>query len=290
MNLTDILRDHRIPFDISGRNKNRPGWANLKCCFCGRDPYLGINLESLGCSCWNCGPKRITEVLERLTGMPSSELWGILQGLPRNQTIKKKTGGTLVLPNDLGPLQDAHKRYLKKRKFDPDYLVQLWDIQGIGKLGGRLAWRIFIPVHVNGEIVTWTTRRLTNDEPRYISARPEESIIPIDQCMYGIDYCRSACLCVEGCFDVWSLGPGSVSSFGTRVSDAQCECIGRFPLRGILFDAGHGEAAAALRARKLADRLSVMQGTTLRVTLETGNDPASCSASEREEIRKVFRQ
>lgn len=288
MNILDVLRDHRIQFDISGRNKSRTGWVNVKCVDCQRDPYLGINIDTLGCACWNCGPKRIADVLAKLTGMSQSEAITISRGLPRTETITRKERGKLVLPNDLGPLQSPHKRYLANRGFDPDQLVQLWDIRGVGRLGGKLAWFVWIPVYVDGEIVTWTSRRITDQEPRYAAAKPEQSSQPIDSVLYGIDYCRSSILCVEGPLDVLALGPGSVCAFGLRYSARQKETISGFPLRCFLFDSGAEETAAQRRAKQLCDQLSVLPGTTKRIILESGNDPASCSEEEREEIRKMF--
>lgn len=288
MNILDVLTDHRIQFDVSGRGKNREGWANLKCMYCGRDPYLGINIGTLGCSCWSCGRHSIVDVLARLTGMSLSEAITITRGLPRTETIVRKERGKLVLPDDLGPLLPAHKKYLKGRGFDPDQLVQLWDLKGIGRLGGRLAWRIFIPVHVDGEIVTWTTRRMTDDEPRYHSASPAQSTIPIDETLLGIDYCRNSILCVEGPFDCFALGPGSTCAFGLRYSARQKETISGFPLRSFLFDAGVEETAAQRRAKQLCNQLAILPGTTQRIVLDSGNDPASCSKQELEEIRKMF--
>lgn len=288
MNLEEVLRDHRIDFDVSGRNKSRVGWINMKCCYCQRDPYLGYSIEGRAFSCWMCGRHPVAETLQRLTGMSQSEAITISRGLPRTETIARKERGKLVLPEDLGPLLPAHKKYLKGRGFDPDQLVQLWDIRGIGRLGGRLAWFVWIPIYVDGEIVTWTSRRITNQEPRYVSAKPSESTIPIDETLFGIDYCRSSIICVEGPLDVLALGPGSVCAFGLRYSARQKETISGFPLRCFLFDSGAEETAAQRRAKQLCDQLSVLPGTTKRIILESGNDPASCSEEEREEIRKMF--
>jgi len=183
---------------------------------------------------------------------------------------------------------DPHKRYLEKRGFDWKKLVQLWDLQGTGAAGGRLAWRIIIPVYQDNQIVTWMSRRITDQEPRYAAASPSESLVPIDRCVYGIDYCRNSAICVEGSADVWAIGPGACSTFGVRVSHAQTETLSKFPLRCVLFDAGDLERAAQQRAKDLCDKLSIFPGRTVRVILETGKDPGSCSEEEREQLRKEF--
>lgn len=292
MNVLEILDEYRVHYDSSGRGKNRLGWANVRCYDCGRDPYLGISLDSGGASCWNCGRKDLAEVLSNLCSISLHEAIDLCKQVPRSGTVKreKKAGGKLILPKDLGPLQEPHRRYLaEERGLDPDLMVKLWGLQGIGRLGGKLAWRIFIPVYMDGEVVTWTTRRLTNAEPRYHAASPAESIIPIDQCIYGLDYCRTGIALVEGPGDVWAIGPGAGCTFGLRVSDRQLEAVSRLSFRGVLFDAGPGESEAQRRANALARRLSVFEGTTLRITLETGNDPGSCAEWEREEIRRLVR-
>lgn len=290
--IQEIMDEYRVPYDNTGHGKNRSGWLNFRCCYCGRDPYLGYSVDGGGWSCWNCGKHSGAETVSRLTGMSFQDALDACKGQKRNYDVvkeRKRAGGKLILPDDLGPFQDPHKKYLAGRGLDPDLMEKLWGLQGIGRLGGRLAWRIFIPVHVDQEIVTWTTRRLTNREPRYHSATPAQSIVPIDECVYGIDYCRTSIALVEGPGDVWSIGPGAGCAFGLRVSDYQLNTLSRFSLRCLLFDAGAGESEAQRRAKALADRLCVFQGRTLRLTLETGKDAGSCLETEREEIRKLIR-
>lgn len=288
MEMQELLDEYRIPYDTSGRGKNRIGWLNMRCPYCGRDPYLGYSIEGKAFSCWNCGKHSVVETVVLLTGMDHREAIARCKNIPSNYVAREKLTGKLELPDDLGPLLGPHKKYLKSRNLDPDKAESLWNLQGIGRLGGKLAWRIFIPVHVNGEIVTWTTRRLTNVEPRYHSARPEQSKLRIDHCLYGIDYARTSIIVVEGPGDVWRIGPGASCTFGTRVSSAQVERIAEFPVRCFLFDAGARESEAQRRSRELANRVAVMPGQTFRVTLETGKDPGSCDPSELEEIRREF--
>jgi len=42
MELTDLLDSLHVPYH-AGDRYTRPGWINLACVRCGKDPYLGYN-------------------------------------------------------------------------------------------------------------------------------------------------------------------------------------------------------------------------------------------------------
>lgn len=284
-----ILDQFKVPYDDTGRGKNRTGWINLACPWCGRDPYLGIPIGGRVASCWNCGKHNLAETLQALTGLTPSEVYALIGELPKSDLAKKvKPQGSLELPPGIGPMQNVHKEYLRNRGFDPKKLEKLWGIQGTTFLGGHLAWRLFVPVHQNEEVVSWTTRRLNNQEPRYHDAKPSQSIISIKDCIYGVDYCRLSIIVVEGPTGVWTIGPGCCCLFGMRASHAQIQTISRFPLRVICFDAGRREQAAEARAKALCRQLSVFDGETIRIGLESGSDPPTCDPAEIEEIRTRY--
>lgn len=288
MQFHQILDELRVKHDRSGRGKNRPGWTNIKCPFCGRDPYLGIPDNGRVASCWNCGIKSLYEVLIALWATPK-EAQAFLNELPSYKpTQRQKHKGRLILPQGIETLLVAHKFYLRNRGFSPSTLQKLWNIQGIGPLGGYLSWRLFIPVIQNGEVVSWTTRRLDNKEPRYHDAKPEQSTVPIKSTLYGLDYVRSTALLVEGCPDCWAGGPGFVGSFGLRLSDSQSAAFCRLPLRIVLFNSGPMERAAQARARRICRQLACYEGKTIRVTLDSAKDVASADPAEIQELRRKY--
>src|ERR1019366_8053371 len=111
--------------------------------------------------------------------------------------------------------------------YDPEQLVKVWGIQGIG-LATKLMWRLFIPVHLNGEIVSWTTRGITDAEPRYLSAPAECEAIPKAELLYGYDFTRHAIAVNEGHLDVWAIGPGAVGTGGVAYSQEQALLMAKF--------------------------------------------------------------
>jgi hypothetical protein len=289
MDMQSILDTYRVQTDSSGRGKNRSGWINMQCPYCGRDPYLGYSISGRAFSCWACGRQPLAQTLQLLTNLTAAEVYRLIGELPKEEfTPRVKVRGKLWTPPGLGPLLKPHGNYLRGRGFVPKEITKIWGVQGINFLGGPLAWRLFIPIHLDGEIVSWTTRRLDNKEPRYHAAKREQSIYPIEDCIYGIDFARSSCIIVEGPADCWRIGPGAVSCLGVRIGSAQIKTLSRFPLRVVCFDAGAGEDAAKAQARQLCYDLSSFEGTTIQVTLETGKDPATADMAEIEELRRRY--
>jgi DNA primase len=148
-----------------------------------------------------------------------------------------------------------HKRYLEKRGFDPEELVSLWDIRGIGIGPVGLSWRIWIPITYHGAVVSWTARSISEETKRkYRTAQADEERLNHHDLLYGEDYCRNTAVVFEGVFDVWKFGPGAVCTFGTNWSERQLEKLTKFSRVAVCFD---NEATAQRRARKLCDHLSL---------------------------------
>jgi hypothetical protein len=286
MNFTDILTEHRVEY-----HNQRPGWQNFLCPYCQKDPYMGYNQRGRYVHCWNCGRHPIWETVHIITGLGLQECFKLIDELPREiETWEKaRPKGKTTLPPGLDEMGDQHKAYLRTRRFSPPLLRHQYDLRGLGIAAGQLKWRIWIPIYYRSETASWTTRAIGNKEPRYWAATDEQSAIPIENLLYGVDACRSAIILVEGPVDVWAVGPGAAAVMGLRTSPAQLEQISRFPLRVILFDS---EDKAQERAAKLAADLSVFPGVTHQVTLENGKDAAECHTTEmgRSEIQALRKE
>jgi hypothetical protein len=281
MNFTDLCDQHGMDYRVE-----RPGWVNTQCPLCHKRPYLGYNLRGRYANCWSCGRVPMVQVLYFITGLPEAECYRLLGELPRTAEPweKKVAKGTLVRPQGLGELGTLHKQYLRERRFDPDTTVRRYGISAIGILGGMLKWRIYIPVFYKGEEVSWTTRAIGSMLPKYYSASDDQSAIPIDHLIYGIDECQKVIILVEGPVDVWRIGSGAAALLGQRTSPAQLEQLSRFPVRVVCFDS---EPGAQERARKLANDMSVFDGVTHRVELES-KDPGEATHEEIKELRREF--
>lgn len=289
MQFTDILDRFSIPYLSGGHHHCRPGWVQLDCEQCSpswQHWRLGYNIEGHYCSCWQCGFRPVVKVLMELTGQSFHSLKELLSDLDRrrrgsDEEILKRR---LILPEGIGPLHECQKKYLRGRGFDPEHLSKFWGVMGIG-IAARLAWRILIPIHWRGQIVSWTTRAISDSGARYISASPAEERLSAKSLLFAADHARHAILICEGPLDVFKIGPGAVCTFGTSWTKAQVNQMARYPVRTICLDA---EPAAQRRARELCRILNAFPGRTENVVLDTGKDPGNASKQEISSLRKIL--
>ncbi len=287
--IQEILSKLRVPYQEAGHPHVREGWIGVDCPFCGDQSqfHLGINLAGKYAVCWRCGPHRLGDVLMHLSREPWPVVKEWLESMPgavAARSTASKGLGRLVMPPGVEALQRPHRTYLQGRGFDANRLVQFWGIKGIG-VASRLAWSIWIPIHQNGEVVSWTTRTIGNGEPKYMSASPEEERVCHKEILYGVDFAGLGIIVVEGPTDVWAIGPGAVATMGLKYTKQQVLAMSRFAHRTICFD---DEPIAQKQARRLALELQAFPGQTDVVKLETGNDPAEADPEEIEELRQCL--
>lgn len=297
MTILDILEEHNIEFRRHGEHHHSTeGFVNIDCPRCGKDTQsfrLGINLEHNFSTCWVCGFLPLSQIMGEALNVTAKQFLFSYGDYLDVSIVEKKlpTNRKLELPKKLLPtLHSAHRKYLKSRGFDPNELVKLWGIKGIG-LAAHHQWSVFIPVFQHGVLVNWLTRSIAPDAPkRYQMALSTQILVDRENCLLGLDYVRHATVCVEGGFDVFAIGPGSCATLGISYSKEQVLMLSKIPVRGILFDS---ESGAQIQARKLCDELSCFEGATTNIVLETGKDPAECIKTrlgrlEIQEIRKRF--
>jgi len=292
MLLTDALRELSITYKEGGEHYHvTNGWVGIDCPTCSPNSgkfKFGIHPSfPNGGTCWTCGPKNTIGVLSLVASAPPAVVRGILAGLDvAPQKKRKPATGTYSPPYGVEEMGDAHKRYLRKRGFDPEQIEKLWKVQGI-RLHSHLSWRLFIPIYHHSQAVSWTTRATGTKGMRYISSKPEEESIPHRDLLYGSDMAGHSVVIVEGPTDVWRIGPGAVATMGVNYTSAQLRLMAEYPVRAICFDA---EPSAQRRAAKLVSDLRPFSGTTHNIELETGADAAEADPKEIEEIRRVFLQ
>lgn len=286
MTIKEILRDHNVEFaEAGGHHHARPNWLALRLCpFCGsRNYHLGYHLQKNFFNCWKCRGHGVVSTLIRL-GIPYEEANAFSKGrnyLPGEKRIER---GKLSEPPGRGPLMPIHKKYLLGRQFNPELLTTLWGLEGIGKDGGRLSWRIYIPILFQGRRVSWTTRAIGENQPqRYLSAGPEEESLNHKDIVYGLDDCAQSIIVVEGPADAWNIGLGAGCLFGVAYSPAQVLLLSKIPYRYIVFDSSPD---AQRRAANLADELAPFPGETTVVELDA-EDPGKASPKEVRALRAM---
>lgn len=288
MNIHELFEEIGTPIAPDGHHHSTDGWIQLQCPWCetGEAFHLGYNLQYGNLNCWRCGSHSLLEYLVTVTGNSwdaCKEILGSLDRVKLPKIVIEK--GKLHLPKGIGKLKKAHKAYLQRRGFDPKAITRLWKIGGF-TWHKRFAWRLFIPIHFQNEVVSFTTRAIRREEePRYLSAKRQEEAMSHKQLLYGEDMVRYAIIVTEGPLDVWRIGPGAVSTFGMSFNQQQVQRIVKYPLRAICFDA---EKEAQKRAGKLADLIEPFPGRTLMIELE-GKDAADSSEKEILKLRqRVF--
>ena len=287
MKFTEILTEYNIE-TLDDGNATDKGWIQLDCPQCGRDTHkfhLGYNVNGGYFNCWRCGFLPLANTLSELTHLPISKCLNLIKHLEKDTFDRIEYKGKLILPKGIVELMPQHKKYLRKRGFDPYALKRIWNVQAIG-IAAELSWRLFIPITFQGQVVSWTTRTISDNEEltRYISASKKQEAIPHKELLYGEEYLRHAAIINEGPTDAWNIGPGAVCTFGVTFSIAQILKLSKYPVRAVCFD---NSSMAQKRAKKLCDELSVFPGETYNVVLK-GKDPGSASRKEIEKLRKAI--
>lgn len=224
-----------IHFKTGGKNVSR-GWIEINCILPGcadHSEHLGINLKTLKCKCWLCGRKthalHLIEIIEKCqpkialmiakkfsTGLEEDWQW------EENQIQTRKR--EIVFPEEFSNKNwpEIHLEYLKSRGYDPQNIIRDFSLF-YSYTAGDYKFRIIIPIFINNVIVSFTGMDILRreDRPKYKDCPPEESIIPVKQCLYNIDNVKNKVAIYEGVTGVWRFGMGSVASFTSSLSQEQ---------------------------------------------------------------------
>lgn len=257
-----FLQHYGIPYVTEGHKHSRHGWIQVTCPFCTGNPgwHLGFNIDSNWWNCYRCGYHRTWDVvLEKLGGnkRAATEAMTLFRGRPtrKNKRISN-TSAQLELPPDLTPLTSRAKKYLKSRNFNPDMLEALWGLKSTSNIG-NLKYRIFIPIHVNAQMVSWQCRDITDRSPvKYLAQQEAKEIVNNKDTLYGLDQATSrVCAVVEGVTGTWRLGPGCVATFGIKYRPTQVAALlSNFDEFHLLFDP---DPQAIVQAEKLGAELAL---------------------------------
>lgn len=294
--LLAFLNDYEIDYRQSAKNVGT-GWIGLsECPFCGAPGYhFGINLRSKGYSCWVCHT-------ETKGGVPT--LISALLDIPRKSTIEiiqkystkfldfktRETGQKVILPSKLKPISEMGLQYLKKRNFNEN-IIEKYHLQDTGIFSKMkvqdfeqdFKFRIFIPIIMNHEIVSYTARDYTEEqEPKYQHPVLEAVKIAPSSCIYNIDTVKDRMLILEGPTDVWRMQEEAVSMQGIKITKEQIRCIAERNLKKvvILFDE-HAEEAAKTLSRQLSGLVD-----NISVAFLSEGDPAELSEIDAIKIKR----
>ncbi|OQC75344.1 MAG: DNA primase [Spirochaetes bacterium ADurb.Bin001] len=299
MSIEQLLIDYGIPYVVkgSGHSHATPGWINIHCPFCvgERDFHLGIPVKKpMSSHCWRCGSHSTANAISKILGFPSDKIYNIIKNY-MGSTVVTRRGKIeprvniypLKFPQPFGTLNTVGKRYLESRGFDPTELISQWGIQQTGPVSflDKISYsnRILIPIHWDGELVSFQTRDITGKADRKYMACPlKREVINHKTILYTSANNQKgwnrypALVVVEGVFDVWRLGPCAAATFGTSIKMEQVLALAKSHDRFfVVFD---NESQAQGEARKLAVKLKALGKIVFIETVKT--DPGDMDQSE----------
>lgn len=285
MDVLQFLNDYSIPYQTRGKNLSR-GRLGVNCPYCGDTGYhAAFTPEGKVYYCWKCAWHPTDKTLQILSGLTSYEYKNIIGSYDGTDSLlsslNKKIPNATALELSGSPGLLPHDRaYLKKRKFDPDYLMEKYKIRS-GGLAGDWAWRIIIPIFYKGQLVSWQGRTTTNDDIRYKTLAIEKSIMDAKSVLFNVDDCKhDYVFVVEGPFHVFRMGDDACATLGTSVTESQVRNLANYKNIFILFDS---EVPAQERAKKLGTRIASLCSSNVSVVdleLTNSTDIADLSDSQ----------
>lgn len=311
IDIEEYLQDKNIPYDPPGSKNVGRNSVGIACPFCGDHDYsggnhLGIKIDTKQWNCWICGAGRnkgFVSLVVKLENCSYRQAEEILKPyihsdmslLQKSIVVPLTTSqGYFKLPNEAQDiLLNPHRKYLESRGFDPDYILNKYNIKCVGPISDRWKLTIIIPVYFHHRIVAWTaadiTRKRTN---KYINCTIEESLIPINNTIYNIDRAKNTILVVEGCLDVWNIGDGAIGLYTKHATRQQLKILSEFDRVFVMLDSDALQTTALnslTSAEQLATDLAGFADTEI-IELDYG-DPAEMKQDDVKHLRReIFGQ
>lgn len=291
ISIEQIYKDYGIYYE-----PQQNGWINTTCPFCDdTKAHLGCAPDSLTFNCWRCGWHPTKETIAKLLNIRESDVSALLKqyNLRKRPARDKKEFNRKINihpfrypePYD-SKLGKVHKKYLKKRGFDPIYMEKEWDLISTGPVSflDKLdyKYRIIIPIIWNGEVVSFQSRDVTEQSKfKYMVCPPEREKIHHKNIIYGNqeywEYNRVGII-TEGVTDVWKLGPLACATFGMKFTMPQVlEMAHQFDRIFIVFDS---EKQAQKQAKKLAIKLRMLRKEVYIQTVGKNKDPGDLTQED----------
>lgn len=277
VDVKELLDSLGIRYTERGKNVSND-WIGVSCPFCGDNSnHLGINIHSKLVSCFKCGKKgSVLHYLSEYLYSYQKALKLVESAIPRElrSFITEKTNSTVErvsLPdNCTREILPAHAKYLISRKYKPEKLYKKYNLYSVGPVG---EWknRIIVPIYRFGKLVTFTSIDVSvESELRYKHLSEEKSIMHCKQLLYGEEFTnRRKVIVVEGHFDKYRFGDGTVNTFGTKVTAEQKILLSRYEEVAICFD---GDEDGIKSGTELAEDLSAFTVVNIYY-LPEGLDP-----------------
>jgi DNA primase len=291
--IEEYLDSRGIAYDLDGKNV-QSGWIGMQCLWCDdHSNHLGIDLDTKGINCWRCPAKgtviKLIMTIDRCS-LPNALRTVEKFSYSRVYSDKKPTHISQMTARPVhvqlpvvakNQLDDAHRKFLIRRKFDPDFIFQEYRLLSNGPIGDY-ALRLIIPFYQRRRLVTFTTRDITDKAKiPYVHCPKKLSIYHPKDTLYNLDKAEDEVIVVEGVTDVWRIGNGAVATCGDKWTAKQAKLLSKFKRVFVLFDT---EEEAQQNALSLANDVSAFVNEV--EVLEFGStDPADLSEADVKHLR-----
>jgi len=288
-----FCKDYGIPYATRGKQISR-GWIGLRDVFNkanDTDWHLAGNSAGGYLNSWIDGGHSIKSWLEIVA--PDADYHKIMQEygdeISYVNRLNDKVENATYLEFNFPELPSHARKYIEKRKFDPDELIEKYGLRW-GGIVGDFAYRIIIPVYdATGKMVSYQGRFIGKDcseIPRYKNLSLEKSLVDPKSILFNENnVVGDTVFVVEGFFNCVRWSGNAVASLGTSFTESQVQALSKYKRCVILFDS---EYAAQKKAKKLGVRVSSMGGAEVEVIdLElVDRDIAECTDEEIKEFRR----
>lgn len=273
----DVIRfldDYNIEWWGKGENVSR-GRVGVTCPFC-NDVYNHLGLHKTGQKqpyCWKCGSHSWYDTIRALSGSNPREVikqYGDILSMEAFSSVQKyETYATVCLPPGDKDFGEVHLKYLERRGFDPEYIIEKYDLR-VTKGFHSYPFRIIIPIIFRNKIVSYQGRSYVNHTPKYLTCAPDKEVIFHKDIFFNLDNAKNEnVIIVEGVFDAMKLGSNSIASFGTAITANQVLTVmNNYDRVFMLYD---GEDEAQEKARKAAVTLSSAGVKVENICLDKGD-------------------
>ena len=301
-NVIEYLQEIGIAYTERGKNVSN-NWIGIQCPFptCGdRSNHCGINLTTKAFSCLKCGEKgsmaklimelenkSFPESMEKAKKFIPKDKYGNLdkqRNVENYSRASEKELRTLFERISVHPtVLDFHREYLESRGFNPLEIENTYGIRSC-KPGTRWCQRLAIPYTVRGNLLTFSTRDVSGKAKiPYKHCPATKSISVPKEMLFNVDTVKDTCIVVEGVFDVFRIGPGSVAVSGTQYTRKQILLLSKFKRIFLLFDP---ENTAQKIARRFANDLSFSSSSLEIILLKYDKDPGEMPPDDVKVLRK----
>lgn len=288
MNFERFCRDHGIRIAPTGHHHYRTGWVCVPCPFCtGHSGYhLGYSARKDFFTCFRCGWHKPAEVVMALLGSDWKDAKKELEAYDGHVRMSDREithAVTLKLPVGTAGLDSCHFAYVSARGYDESRL-RVWGLLGTS-FYGAYRFRVIAPIVFHGRMVSYQGRDITGKQKlRWKACAETDEVIHHKNIVYGYDQIKGGTAVItEGMPNVWRLGPGSLATFGSKVTTSQVALLAEIPRRIVWFD---NDEAGKTNGEKLANLLASFPGQTDLVSYPEVKDPGELPQDEADDIMR----